>query len=607
MSVLLTAEKIGMAFDSRPLFHDLTFAIESQERIGLIGPNGAGKTTLLRILSTQLEPDEGEIIFQRGTRVAYLEQNPKFSREATVLSTLLEGAEDPSDWTAHSKADELLWKLSFEEAKIHADSTVDSLSGGWKKRLALAKELMRNPDLLLMDEPTNHLDVEGIIWLEELLLSSTFATLTITHDRLFLQRVSNRILELDRRNRGGILSVKGKYSTYLEIKESLMQSQENRETILRGTLRRETQWLKQGAKARTTKQQARIKRHGELSEEVSELATRNSVRTAQMDFQEAENKPKRLLEAKRIAKAYPGKSPLFTNLDLLLTPSTRIGILGANGCGKSTLIRILLGHESPSSGKIFRSDQLKVVYFEQHRELLDPSVSLLRSVCPFGDHVLYRGRQIHIRTYLDRFLFSQTQMDMNIGSLSGGEQSRVLIAKLMLEEANLLVLDEPTNDLDIATLNVLQDCLVQFDGAILLVSHDRYFLDQVSTQILAFPVNEEDRKKGQVHMFADLSQWETWHAHSLQARSVTRPPEKKVDKRSAPQTRPASHSSKRETESLLKKIQRLEDNYQTLIKECEDPKIASDPAKLTDLGVQMKMLQSEIDALYQKWESLEPS
>ncbi len=604
MGILVTAKDLEKTFDSRPLFSGLSFAIESGDRIGLIGPNGAGKSTLLKILAAKIEPDEGEIVLQRGTKVSYLPQVPEFASDATVLTTLLEGAEDPDDWQSTTKADELIWKLGLGKAGIHADTQVSVLSGGWKKRVAFARALMMNPDVLLLDEPTNHLDVEGIIWLEDLVISAPFATVTITHDRLFLQKVSNRILELDRRNAGGILSVKGNYTTYLEIKDSLMTAQENRENILRGNLRRETEWLKQGAKARTTKQQARIKRHGELSNEVGELASRNIQRTAKMEFQSAENNPKRLLEAKKISKKY-GELTLFSNLDLLLTPSTRIGILGANGCGKSSLIRVLLGKESPDVGNIFRSDQLKVVYFEQNRDVLDPRVSLMRTVCPYGDHVLYQGRQIHIRSYLDRFLFSSIQMDMNVGSLSGGEQSRVLIAQLMLQEANLLVLDEPTNDLDIATLNVLQECLIQFDGAILLVSHDRYFLDQVSTQLLAFPVTGEDKKRGELFTFADLSQWESWHAESLE--QLNENPKKVASEKKEPQLPLSKNSSseKREAEMLLKLIEKAENSLAALAAQCEKPDVLSDLKKLSEVGVQMSKLQTDIDSLYKKWNLLE--
>jgi ATP-binding cassette subfamily F protein uup len=602
MSILVTSKGLTKSFDSRPLFSGLSFGIESGERIGLIGPNGAGKSTLLKIISSKINPDDGEIVFQRGVRVAHLEQTPTFNEGASVRTTLLEVVKDPDDWEVLVKADELLWQLEFEKAKIDGETLVSHLSGGWKKRLALARELMKNPDLLLMDEPTNHLDVESIIWLENLISKAPFAVLTITHDRLFLQRVTNRILELDRRNPGGILSVKGSYTTYLETKESMMTAQENREAILRGNLRRETEWLKAGAKARTTKQQARISRHGELSEEVSELAARNVSRVAEIDFQSAENQPKRLLEAKKISKSY-GAAHLFSDFDLLLRPGTRIGILGANGCGKSTLIRVLLDLEKPDTGKIFRAEALKVSYFEQNRDTLDPELSLMRTVCPYGDHVHYRGHPVHIRSYLDRFLFSQNQMELPIKSLSGGEQSRVLIAKLMLEEANLLVLDEPTNDLDIATLNVLQECLTNFEGAILLVSHDRFFLDQVSTEIIAFPITQADRKIGKIHSFADLHQWETWHKRALQEESQ----KSKLKSAASSTPKAASPKNNAELDALTKKIEKAETSLKKLEAECSLPEVTSDLKKLTAIGEKMQVVQNELDELFKKWEAIAAS
>lgn len=592
MPILLTAQNLSKAFDSRPLFKGLNFAIETGEHIGLIGPNGAGKSTLLNILGGILESDEGQLIVQKGMRIAHLEQSPRFQEEHSVREALLENPPPgKEDWELQNKADELLWQLELDVAEMRAETLVKNLSGGWKKRLAFARELMHEPDLLLMDEPTNHLDVEGIVWLERLVSSASFATLTITHDRLFLQRMSNRILELDRRNPGGILSIKGNYAKYLEVKESMMTAQENREAILRGNLRRETEWLKAGVKARTTKQQARIDRHADLKSEVQELAVRNVKQNVQFEFQSAENAPKRLIEAKKISKAYGKSKVLFSNLDVNLQPGSRLGILGANGCGKSTLIRVLLGLENPDSGKIFRSDQLKVAYFEQGRDKLDPQVSLLRSVCPFGDHVSFGGRQVHIRSYLERFLFTQDEMEMPVGRLSGGEQARVLIAKLMLTEANLLVLDEPTNDLDIATLNVLQDCLVNFEGAIILVSHDRYFLDQISTQILSFP---------QMY-FADLAQWESWYADNQQ-KAVLKKPSTSTGSRQI--SEPRKSSSSKESDKFLKKIERLEAKLKDLEEKCCLPENSNDSQKLIEIGNQMKSLQAEIDQLYKDWESL---
>ncbi len=601
MAILLSAKEITKAFDSRPLFADLHFSIESAERVGLIGPNGAGKSTLLKILAGQITADHGEVVSQRGLRVSHLEQVPFLDSNKTVREILLEQSGNLDEWTAAEKGDELIWKLKLDAGGLEPDTLVKNLSGGWKKRLAFARALMSDPDVLLMDEPTNHLDVEGILWLEELISDAPFATLTITHDRFFLERVANRILELDRRNPGGILSIKGPYSRYLEVKESMMTAQENRENILRGNLRRETEWVKAGAKARTTKQQARIQRHSELESEVKELASRNIKKLVSIDFESIENSPKRLVDAKKISKSYSKDRPLFSNLDLLLTPGTRVGVLGANGSGKSTLIRVLLQLEKQDSGTISHSDRLQVAYFEQNRDQLDPDVSLLRSVCPHGDQVIYRGRPLHIRSYLEKFLFSYDTMDMNIGSLSGGEQSRVLLAKLMLTEANVLVLDEPTNDLDIPTLHVLEEALTQFEGAILLVTHDRFFLDRVATQILAFPVLEKEKKAGTLHTFADLAQWESWHAnqinHKENKKSESSAPT--VQKQEASKPKPSS----KKVEALTKKIERAELAYAKLEAECSTAEVMSNIAELSKRGREMQELQAQIDALYREWES----
>lgn len=601
MSILLSAHLLKKSFGAVPLFDGLTFSVESGERIGLIGPNGAGKSTLLKILASLISADEGTLSLQRGLRTGYLEQVPSFRPGATIMESALEGAADPDDWESIAKAHEVLSKLSLDGGKgFGPESKVEALSGGWRKRVALARELVRSPDLLLLDEPTNHLDVESILWLEDLLAHSRFATVTITHDRLFLQRISNRILELDRRNAGGLLSVKGDYATYLEIKEQTMAAQERREIVLKNTLRRETEWLRRGAKARTTKQQARIQRAGDLQDDVADLKERNRTRSVQIDFQSTDRSPKKLIEAKSISKSY-GDLKLFQDFSLLLTPGSRIGLLGQNGCGKSSLIRVLLGAEPPDHGEVFRSDQLKVAYFEQGRDSLNPKESLLRTLCPKGDYVDFRGGRLHIRSYLDRFLFDPGQAEMAVGKLSGGEQSRLLLAKLMLNDANLLVLDEPTNDLDMATLNVLEDCLTDFDGAILLVTHDRYFLDQVATQIIAFPPS------GKLTSFADLSQWERWN---VERQALLK---QKPSSVSASQSQPALPGKKRK---LGYKEQRELDGMEAAIHEAEGrltelasmsalPENLSNAPKLAEITKEMSALQERIDFLYGRWAELE--
>ena len=316
-----------------------------------------------------MSPLEGTISRRRGLRVALLEQVPKFEADQTVGAAVESGAAD------ETAADEILAKLSLSGSAdngVTPDTTVASLSGGWKKRVALGRELARRPDLLLLDEPTNHLDVESIEWLETLLgRPSGPATITVTHDRVFLQRVATRILELDPRNAGGLLSVDGDYAAYTRVKADAMHAQERREVVLRNTLRRETEWLRRGAAARSTKQQARIARAGDIADEVQELTTRNRLRSASLEFQGAERRPRRLIEARGVAKAYDGRT-IISNIDLFVGPGTRVGLLGPNGCGKSTLLRVLLGEEPPTAGTVLRADGLQVAYFQQNRELLDP-------------------------------------------------------------------------------------------------------------------------------------------------------------------------------------------------------------------------------------------
>jgi ATP-binding cassette subfamily F protein uup len=604
VAILVSAHQLRKAFAARPLFDEITFSIESGEKIGLIGPNGAGKSTLLRILAGQIQPDEGTLSMKRGVRIGYLEQVPTFAKGATILTGILEAApKTPGehDWELEAKAYEAMSKLSLDsEMGLTPDTVIETLSGGVKKRVALARELVKDPDLLLLDEPTNHLDVESILWLEDFIGSAPFAVMTITHDRAFLQAIGDRILELDRRNEGGLLSVKGTYADYLDIKSQNMASQEKREIIMKNTLRRETEWLRQGAKARTTKQQARIKRAGDLKGEVEELTTRNQSRTARIDFQGAERNPKKLLEAKEISKSLGGK-PLFKDFDLLLTPGSRIGLLGRNGAGKSSLIRVLLGIDPPDSGEIMRSDNLTVAYFEQNRESLDPKLSLVKTICPSGDYVDFRGGRVHIKSYLDRFLFEPGQMEMAVGKLSGGEQSRILIAKLMLKEANLLVLDEPTNDLDMVTLSVLEDCLTDFKGAVLLVSHDRYFLDQVSTKIVAFPG---------LLSFVGIEQWENWRSNEQKnqprdhknsatpAQSSNSPAIKSNSKRKL------GYKEQRELDTMEQTIQEVETKLGQLTAESELTENASNAIKLGKITAEMSALQSEIERLYMRWSEL---
>lgn len=602
MSVLLSVASLKKAYGARPLFDDIGFSIESGERIGLIGPNGSGKSTLLKIMAGLDAEDGGVVSRQRGLRVGLLDQVPEFVANATVESSVMSGISGAHDWAHVSRVHEYMSRLSLDgRSGVKGDTLVSQLSGGWKKRVALARLLVGDHDLVLLDEPTNHLDVESILWLEEFLAGEGFATVTVTHDRLFLQRVSNRIWELDRRNPGGLLSVKGDYADYLETKARLMASQEREEITLKNTLRRETEWLRRGPKARSTKQYARIKQAKELKKEVEELEFRNSVWTARLDFIASEKNPKKLIEAKRISKSYNGHS-LFKDINLLITPGLRLGLLGANGCGKTTLIRVLVGETPPDSGTVNISEHLQVVYFEQNRETLDPKLTVAETISPGGDHVQYRGNYIHLRSYLDRFNFSQLQMNMEVGRLSGGEQSRLLIARLMLKEANVLVLDEPTNDLDMSTLDVLEQCLMEFPGAVILVTHDRYFLDQVANKLLAFG-EPDGEHAGMIVPFASLEQWE--RAYSYERSRVVVSKKVVEAQKTEKSKRKLSFKEQYEFDHMEEKIHEAETALEKLRAESFLPEVVSNSTRLAEIMPKIAELETEIDRLFKRWAELE--
>ena len=618
MAILIGAQEISKTFGDRFLFRNISFSIESSERVGLIGPNGAGKSTLLSILAGRQQPDSGKLSVQRGLKVAYLEQVPRFREGQTVREAAMEGAADAHEWEEIARCEELMSKLELSDS---AEKPVDSLSGGWKKRVALVRELMKQPDLFLLDEPTNHLDVESILWLEEFLASAKFATLTITHDRVFLQKVSTRIIEVNRKYPLGLLSVKGDYISYLEAQEQLFAQQASSELKLRNTLRRETEWLRRGAKARTTKQQARIQRHGELAAEVEELSYRNAEATAKFEFQGFDRNPKRLVDAIGISKSYDGRL-VVPKIDLLVTPKSRIGLLGANGSGKSTLIRLLIGAEAPDTGKITRADNVKVSYFEQNRDVLDPELTVQQTVCGRGDHVDYQGRRVHVRAYLDRFLFSGNMVDQPVGKLSGGEQSRLLLAMLMLQESNFLVLDEPTNDLDIVTLDLLQEVLQEFNGAVVLATHDRYFMDQVANTILGFGVNARGART--IEKFANLAQWERWHEGQEELVRNAEANRRKAESAGAGAAaagakkdgaegaggagagakKKLSFKEQRELDGMEETIQKAEARLEALTQESGTPAVVSNASKLLEITQEMGKLEKEIERLYARWQEL---
>jgi ABC transport system ATP-binding/permease protein len=595
---LLTCDSIGKGYGARPLFEHLSFSISEGDRAGLIGPNGSGKSTLLRILAGLEEPDSGIRSLRRGTRLGYVPQDPAFPVGASVEEVvLLALASDPSeDYEKEFRVAVTLGKAGFDDPA----QPVDILSGGWRKRLAIARELVKEPDVLLMDEPTNHLDVEGILWLEDLLQSEPLAYLVVSHDRWFLENIAGRMLELDARYPDGLLQGVGAYTDFLEKRDEILRNQAEYQSSLANKVRREVEWLRRGAKARTTKAKGRIQEANRMISELAELREKTGAAAsarAGIDFNASDRKTKKLLVAEEISKSF-GARKILKGLDLKLTPGTRLGLLGPNGSGKTTLLSLLDGTLEPDAGTIQRAEWLKIVRFEQNRETLDKSVSLRRALAPEGDSVLYQGRPVHVASWAKRFLFRTEQLDTPVSRLSGGEQARILIARLMLQPADLLILDEPTNDLDIPTLEVLEDSLMEFPGALVLVTHDRFLLESVSSVVLAL-----DGKGGST-FFADYAQWE---ASRTAAPAASKASASKL---------PSSPKPSKDAKKLTYKEQQEWDRMEAAIEQAEkrlaaaqeavaDPAVASDPKALQERCETMEKARLEVERLFARWAELE--
>lgn len=597
-TILLNTFNLEKSYSSRILFRNVSFGINEDERIGLVGPNGAGKTTLLKIIAKQVEPDGGTITLKKGLRLGFMEQTPTFSQDVRLLDCILEKCPDKDD--SYGKAYELL--AALELSQFGEDHLVDHLSGGWKKRVALARELILEPDLLLLDEPTNHLDITSILWLEEYLHAAPFSVLMITHDRLFLQRVVNRVLDLDPRNPNYLLSVDGDYAQYLAAKDHELAALARHERVQKNTLRRELEWLGRGAIARLKKQTARIKSTEKLRDDVDELQRKNQKKTVALEFGEADRAPKRLIDATGISKSF-GDKKLFENLDLLITPKTRLALLGENGCGKSTLVKVLLGLEKPDSGQVRVADDIEISYFEQGRETLDFNKSVLKNICPEGDFVNFQGHHVHARSYLDKFLFSGIKPDLPVGKLSGGEQARLRLAQIMLKSCQVLILDEPTNDLDADTLDVLENALNQFNGAVILVTHDRYFLDAVSNKILAFPPNEFAERNIGLQSFANYFQWENWY--SDEKSRPFEPEPKNAAQNLGTSREKLSFKDKFELENMESTILDLESKVSELQKLSESSDVVADHKRLSQTLAELASAQSELDSKFKRWAEIE--
>jgi ATP-binding cassette subfamily F protein uup len=592
MALLASCNSLSKSFGSRTLFENISLGISEGERLGLIGPNGSGKSTLLKILSGRMEPDSGTVSLRRNTRVGYVPQESEFPAGETVFETIAQAiaGERLDDLERAGRINLTLGRAGFTDGSVAADS----LSGGWRRRLAIARELALQPEVLFLDEPTNHLDLEGILWLEKQLAAAPFASVVVSHDRYFLDNVVNTMAEIDKIYPEGLFRVAGSYSDFLERKSEFLQAQSSRQESLANIVRREVEWLRRGPKARTGKSKARIDEAGRLMKDLSDLETRSAKAVTQIDFTATDRRTKRLVSVESVARQLGGRT-LFRDLSFVLSPGTRLGLLGRNGTGKTTLLRLLAGEQEPDSGRIERAAALRIVYFDQAREQLDRSQTLREGLGAHGDHVIYQDRPIHVAGWAKRFLFDSTQLDRPIASLSGGEQARVLIARLMLRPADLLLLDEPTNDLDIPTLEVLEESLVDFPGALVLVTHDRFLLDRVSTMVLGLD------GQGNAELFADYWQWE-----AAQSRAVPRPEKEAQTARQAPVAKKKlSYLEAREWEQMETRILEAESELEALQREMHAPDVVSDGPRLHACYQKVQTAEARVGELYARWAELE--
>jgi ABC transport system ATP-binding/permease protein len=596
MGVFLGFESLTKSYGPRPLFTGLTMDLSAGERVGLIGPNGSGKSTLLRLLAGLETPDAGTVALRRSTRLGYLPQEDRFEPGHTVEQVLLEALADSGleSYERSTEVNIVMGKVGLADP----DQPADTLSGGWRKRLAVARQLVRKPDLLLLDEPTNHLDLEGVLWLEALLKDAPFAYLLVSHDRYFLENATNQIVELNRVYPDGYFRVAGTYSTFLERREEFLDGQAAREKTLANRMRREAEWLRRGPAARTGKSSARIKEAGRLGEELSEVQYRNrQTGTVQIDFSATGRRTTKLLVAKDLARSAGGRT-LFRGLSLTLSPGMKVGLLGPNGSGKSTLQRVIAGELPPEAGTIERAEGLRAVMFSQDRATLDRAAPLRKALTGTGDTVQFNGQSLHVTAWARRFLFRTEQLDLPVGDLSGGEQARVLIARLMLQPADVLLLDEPTNDLDIASLEVLEDSLAEFPGALILVTHDRYLLDRICTEILGLD------GRGGASSFADLAQWTAAQERPpetktkpLAAKPVPKPPTEKPKR--------LTHQEKQELAGMEAAILAAEEAVASREGEVQSAGNTSDHVRLHEACTALQEAQAAVERLYTRWAELE--
>lgn len=592
MSILLSAQGLSLDYGANPIFSNLNFSLHAGVRCGLIGPNGAGKSSLLRILAGAEQPSAGELIRRRGIKVAYVAQESQ-RFDGLLLDYVTQSSCGQSADERKRNALKVLKELDFS----NPDVPVEQLSGGWRKRADLAAALAAAPDLLLLDEPTNHLDVESIEWLEQLLRRGSYAFVVSTHDRAFLSSVCTQILEINKRFEGGILESKTGYREFKQYRDQVEATQAEQERSLKGQARRAEAWRGRSAPARTTKSEARVSGNAEVIEQYREIKQRNREPTPMVGFTATERLTHKLLTAHNIGMAH-GDRWLFRGINLTLSPGSRLALVGANGVGKSTLLRILSGEIAPKQGQIKRADDLQQSVFDQHRLSLPLEMSLRQALAPEGDFVTYGGRQIHVHAWAKRFLFPPERLVQPISVLSGGERARILLARFMTEPADILFLDEPTNDLDIPTLESIESALKDFPGAVVIISHDRALIDAVATQLLVL-----DGTGG----YQLVSSQKQAQAIIRQSEKAALPPTKEPSRpvTAATTKNRLSYNEKRRLAELEVLIPEQEQISTQLSQHLEKHGPSLRPAEVSSICEQLATISHNLEGYYQEWEELD--
>lgn len=632
---LITLLDAQLAFGDVALLNHAGFSLEAQERIGLIGRNGTGKSSLLRILAGLEKPDDGLLQSQQGVRIAYVAQEPELDPSHTVFESVSMGlaetlnlvnqyldAAEGSDMDALQSRIEALdgwtWEQRVEETlqRLHLDrsSVIDSLSGGMRKRVALAQALVARPDVLLLDEPTNHLDLDSIAWLEDLLIQFRGSVVTITHDRAFLDRVATAIVELDR---GQLRRYPGNFAQYLAQKQEQLAQEAVIQAKADKVLAQEEVWIRKGVEARRTRAVARIKRLHELR--AQRAARRDAMGRVQLDVATGERSGKLVAELQHVSKSFEtatGRRTVVSDLSCTILRGDKIGLIGPNGAGKSTLLKLILGELQPDAtqppGTVRQGSNLQVAYFDQMREALDLNATLEDFISPGSEWVEINGQRKHVKSYLGDFLFSPARAQSPVRSLSGGERNRLLLARLFARPANVLVLDEPTNDLDIDTLELLEELLANYQGTVFLVSHDRRFLDNVVTSILAFEGTPENPGRWREYEGA-VSDWLLQSARSAQiaADAARRKPatgarpELNKPTHSPKPKRKLSYKEQRELQTLPDTIEGLEQAQKAIEQQLADGSIfGTDPALGAQLSERLAQIEEDLLQALMRWEEL---